>query len=180
MTTWAILASGPSMSQAVADAVRDRVKVAAVSDSYRLAPWADLLVSADSKWWRCHPEAAEFQGRKVCAAMSFESLDSRIERMPARLNGCNSGLLACMLAVESGATKLLLCGFDFRSGHFFGDHPAPLKNTTPARYEVFQRQFSGYKPRGVEILNCTPGSGLRAFPMRELDEVLAEPETRGT
>ena len=30
MTTWAILATGPSLTHAVADAVRDRVKVAAV------------------------------------------------------------------------------------------------------------------------------------------------------
>lgn len=179
MTTWAVLASGPSMSQAVADAVRDRVKVAAVSDTYRLAPWADVLVSTDPRWWKHHPEAMALDVPKFAASMDWQGLRG-VESCLDLGTHANSGLLACHIAIKSGATRLLLCGFDFRPGHFFGDHPAPLKNTTPARYEVFQKQFAAYKPRGVKIWNCTPGSGLRAFPLKDLNEMLAESETRST
>lgn len=49
-----ILATGPSMSQAVADSARGFGTVIAVSDAYRLAPWADCLVSADTAWWKHH------------------------------------------------------------------------------------------------------------------------------
>ena len=65
MTRWAILGTGPSMSQAVADEARSTVlHVAAVSNAYLLAPWADVLVSSDKQWWLAHPAAYEFAGRK--------------------------------------------------------------------------------------------------------------------
>lgn len=171
MTTWAVLASGPSMNQATADAARTFPCVA-VSDTYRLAPWANAIVSCDSAWWRMHPAAAELQGRSICTAMSFEKLPEGVERWP-HTTGQNSGLFGCLVAVELGATRLLLLGFDMGGTHFFGPHPAPLKNTKPERFEVFQKQFAGYKPRGVEIINCTPGSKLRAYPMKDFNACLA-------
>lgn len=81
-----------------------------------------------------------------------------------------------MVAVSLGAKRVLLCGFDMnRPGdHFFGRHVLPLKSTTPQRQEIFKRQFAGYRPRGVEIINCTPGSALHAYPKRDLEDCLAE------
>lgn len=182
MNTWAILATGPSLTPEVIEAVRGKVQAAAVSDAYRLAPWADILVSTDPRWWRHHPEAQALEIPKYAAAMHWQAL-AGVESCLDLSTHVNSGLLACHIAIQRGARRLLLCGFDFRPGHFFGDHPEPLKNTTPARYEVFQRQFASYRPRGVEIINCTPDSGLRAFPVSTLEHELArlpEPETRST
>lgn len=160
MTTWAILATGPSMNQEVADAVRGRCKVMAVSDAYRLAPWADALCSTDGAWWRFHTEALEFAGLKFCTAPEWKPV-AGVTRAETNLgSGTNSGLLACDLAVRLGATRLLLCGFDMGGTHFFGPHPLPLKNTAPHRFEIFKRQFAGFKPRKVEIFDCTPGGGL--------------------
>lgn len=169
---FAVLATGPSMSQAVADQVRGRCKVVAVSDAYKLAPWADALASSDAAWWKANPMAAEFVGPKWTAAPDFRKVEG-VERFPSADNGSNSGLLACQVAVSMGATKILLCGFDMRGSHFFGPHPAPLKNTQPARFQVFHRQFSRFRPRGVQVLNCTPGSALKHFPMVDLEEALA-------
>jgi hypothetical protein len=172
MTTFAVLASGPSMSQAVADQVRGRCKVIAVSDTYKLAGWADALVSSDAAWWKAHPEALEFEGPKWSAAPDFRQVKG-VERFPSADNGSNSGLLACQVAVSMGATRILLCGLDLRGSHFFGLHQAPLKNTVPARFDVFHRQFARFRPRGVEVLNCTPDSALKHFPMADLEEALA-------
>ena len=172
MTTWAVLATGPSLTQQVADTCRAAgLCIAAVSDAYKLAPRADLLVSTDPRWWKHHPEAVALDVPKFAASMHFNQVHG-VEPCTDLGTHINSGLLACHLAVKHGATRLLLCGFDFRPGHFFGNHPAPLANTSPARYEAFQKQFAGWKPRGVTVVNCTPGSGLRAFPLVPLEEAI--------
>lgn len=166
--TWAILATGPSMSRALADSVRS-VKTIAVSDAFRLAPWADALVSADRKWWTANPDARQFAGQKY---MAMRDLDDQVERVNTSINGINSGLLALHVAVKLGAKRILLLGFDMHGGHFFGPHAEPLSNTTEKRFEVFKRQFAAYRPAGVEILNCTPGSSLNCYPMANLEDVL--------
>ena len=161
---WAILATGPSMSQAVADSVRGRCKAAAVSDAFRLAPWADVLVSADRKWWDYHRPA--YDGPKYSAVEA-----QGVERFKGAISGENSTLLAMKVAVSLGATRLLLLGVDMQGSHFFGPHHEPRWNTKPERFEVFKRQFAEYRPKSVEVVNCTPGSGLKCYPMARLEEV---------
>jgi len=169
MSTWAILATGPSMSQEIADYVRGKTGVIAVSNSYLLAPWADALVSNDAAWWKAHPEAFKFKGRKFAGA-KVEGTEL-IKRDAHFGGGCNSGFQAMRVANDVlGATKIVLLGLDMQGSHFFGDHKPPLKNTVPARFEVHKRQFE--KWNGCEVINCTPGSALKAFPMGELEEVI--------
>ncbi len=171
MTCWAVLATGPSMTAEVAGAVRGRCKVMAISDAHRLAPWADAMASTDKAWWREHPEALEFEGRKFTTAV-VEGVE-KVEFEGPITTGSNSGLLGCHAAIKLGATKLLLCGFDLRGSHFFGAHPAPLKNTSASRFEAFKLQFKYFRPRGVEIVNCTPNSALDAYPRGDLLASLA-------
>ena len=161
------------MSPAVADAVRDRCRAVVVSDAYRLAPWADALVSQDSAWWRAHPEALQFAGRRLSGGYPPVPGTERVTFDGGISTASNSGLLACHVAVYTlGARRLLLCGFDMGGSHFFGKHPAPLKNTAPHRFDVFRQQFAQFRPRGVEILNCTPGSALHCYPKKLLTDAL--------
>lgn len=170
MATWAVLATGPSMSQAVAYQVHGRCSVVAVSDAYRLAPWADTLASNDSAWWRAHPEALQFKGKKFCS-VAFEGTERLKPAWPFHTS-CNSGLFGMRVAAELGASRILLMGFDMHGSHFFGRHKKPLKNTTPERFQIFMRQFRQW--RGCEVINCTPGSALTQFPMMDLQEALCE------
>lgn len=157
------------MSQAVADAVRGRCRVIAVSDNYKIAPWADALVSSDRGWWRLHNP--EFAGRKF-SGVPVNGID-RIERFEGNVSGSNTGLIAIKVAVQVyKEDDVILLGFDMQGSHWFGDHPAPLRNTKPARFEVFKKQFSEYRPKGVRIINCTPGSALTCYPTDNLEDVL--------
>lgn len=179
--TWAVLATGPSLNSEVVESVRGLCKVVAVSDAYRLAPWADALASTDGKWWKAHPEAMEFQGRRFTAAPDFIQLEG-VERMAVD-TATNSGLLGLMVAVKLGAKRVLLCGLDMHSpgDHFFGRHLAPLRHSEQRHLELHKRQFMTYRPRGVEIVNCTPGSALTVYTMANLEDELAglvEPATR--
>lgn len=169
MTTFAVLATGPSMSQEVARRVMNRCSVIAVSDAFRLAPWADALASQDKAWWKHNPDAMDFAGRKFCGVPDVQGVE-RFEGIPS---SSNSGLLGLHVALKLGATRILLLGYDMHGAHYFGPHAAPLKNTTPQRFSVFQAQFRRFQPRGVKILNCTPGSQLQAYPMADLEASLA-------
>lgn len=175
MGTWAILATGPSMSQALADSVRGRCRVVAVSDSWQLAPWADALASVDAKWWR--EKSPGFNGPKFTLGKFPD-----IEQLTDLAMGSNSGLLGIHVAVKLGATKVLLLGFDLQGTHYFGPHTGNLKNSSPTRVAAFQQQFANYKPRHVEILNCNPNSKLKCYPMARLEEHLegmVEPAASG-
>lgn len=171
MTTWAVLGTGPSMTVQVAQSVMGKCKVAAVSDSWRLAPWADILVSSDAAWWDAHPEALSFPRQKYGAMPAFRHIEG-VERVAG--GGLNSGLLAVMVAVSLGAKKVLLLGIDLHSPgqHWFGRHPLPLKSSTKNRFETFKKQFARYRPDGVEIVNCTSGSALQCYPMQSVEEAL--------
>ena len=168
MTTFALLATGPSMSQALADFVRDKCRVVAVSNAYVLAPWADALVSNDKAWWQAHPEAMKFSGRKFCAGI-IHGIE-QIKRDGDFGGGLNSGLQGMRVACILGATRILLLGFDMHGSHFFGAHPSPLRNTTVKRFRSHIGQFR--KWRECEVLNCTPGSALKQFRFADIADVL--------
>jgi hypothetical protein len=166
---FAVLASGPSMSQEIADAVRWKCKVVAVADCYRLAPWADALVAHDRNWWREYPDALHFAGRKFCG---WECDGTELLSFDVRLGtGLNSGLQGARVAAMLGASRILLLGFDMHGAHFFGEHPAALPKTTPSRMQEHIRQFDRW--RGPELVNCTAGSALTQFRMSTLEQELA-------
>lgn len=171
--TWAILASGPSMSQEVADSVRS-FRVIAVSNTYQLAPWAEILVSNDKTWWTNNPEATKFAGQKFCGLTIEPPKD--VTKFPGAMSGSNSALLALQVAVSKGAKRILLLGVNLSGNHYFGNHPSPLRNPTPNRFEIFKKQFAAYQPKGVEIFNCSPGSKLKAYPFAKVADFLPVPE----
>lgn len=168
MTTFAVLATGPSMSQETADYVRDRCRAVAVCNAYELAPWADALVCNDSIWYKVHPEALQFAGRKFCG-QSWPGTEwlRNARGFPA---GSNSGYQGMRVAALLGASRLLLLGFDMHGTHYFGRHPSTLRNSNADKFRSMARQFRLW--RGVPVLNCTPGSALDCFPMADLREVL--------
>ena len=183
--TVAILASGPSMSQSVADTVRGRCAVIAINDTYKLAPWADMLYACDRDWWKVNPHAMAFSGLKVSmqpvdgvlqvqngGRIGFDSRPTHIK------NGSNSGYQALHLAAHMGASRVLLCGYDMRmvggKTHWFGEHEGILRKASP--YIDWRGNFAVLAPelaaRGVQVVNCTPGSGLECFQLADLDASL--------
>lgn len=169
MSTVAVLATGKSLTVKQVEAVR-HLPCIAVSDAYRLAPWALALVSQDKAWWRVNEP--EFAGRKFCGQPWPDT--EKVEFSGLISVGTNSGLLAAFVAVEVfKATRVLLLGVDMGGTHFFGPHPAPLKNTTPQRFEQMKQQFANWKPKGIEVWNCNPASALECYPKMSLDDALA-------
>ena len=127
--TVAVLATGPSMSQDVADALSGHKRIV-VNQGYRLAPDADMLVAMDGNWPQ---EYRDFPGMRV-TGVKDDDLDAyyigpRWERVRLE-NGAeveihNSGLTAVRIAAAMGAKKIILAGFDgFSPGervHYYDD-----------------------------------------------------------
>lgn len=185
--TVAILASGPSMTPAVAEAVRAAgIPAIVVNTTHRLAPWADLLYAADEAWWM-HPDnrdALQFAGLKVSVGVVPGVLRLRnggnvgFDPDPQSLRtGGNSGYQALHIAVHAGAARVLLCGFDLRGCHWHGPHPAPLRKTEPDVYTRWRERYATLLPalaeRGVDVANVTPGSALSCFRRSVLEDELA-------
>jgi hypothetical protein len=158
------------MSGDLAERVRGN-KVCAVSNAYELAPWADMLVANDIRWWQKHPDAYKFQGRKFSA-----NVINGVERCKPNTFGSlsNSGVLGLDAVRNAGATKVVMLGFDMHGTHFFGPYQNGCTNTSDRRREVHKSQFAQWKKKNpnIEVLNATEGSALKCFPIVRLDEVL--------
>lgn len=202
-TTVAILASGPSMSAEVAERVRDwrhdgggaidmRRRVIAINTTFRLVTWADVLYACDGMWWDSHiaevrdtfkgalwsQDVAANMRHKVnqISAIRSEGLGKR----PGVIHqGMNSGYQAINFAWQTGATRILLAGYDMRvapdgRSHWHGNHPPVLSRNSPYRtwlpqFEPLARDLAA---EGCAVVNCTPSSALKAFPVAELTEAL--------
>lgn len=174
MTTCAVLATGESLSPEQVAHVRSareagRCKAVAVSNAYLLAPWADAMVANDMRWWRQHPEALKFAGRKFCGA-DLKATE-RLPPVPMFPAGTNSGLQGMRVALMLGATRIILLGLDMKGAHYFGKHPTALKNSTPADFQRMLRQFLRWRS-DAEVINCSPGSALTCFKTARLADVL--------
>jgi hypothetical protein len=190
------IATGPSANQADADFVRGRARVIAINDAHRLAPWADVLYSSDRQWWRHYKGVPEFQGMRygIGSGVGKRNVFTELPNVRVLLNtgyngletspnglrtGRNSGYAAINLAVHFGAARIVLMGYNlgYAAGkaHFFGDHP-PNLTQRESLYVGFRQSFehlvAPLAALGVEVINCTPETGLATFPVRPLRDVL--------
>lgn len=180
--TVAILASGPSMSQEVADKVRAKgIPTIAINTTFRLAPWADMLYAADPQWWEAYWNKLDgFVGLRVTSTVAYrpELLSLEVTRYDGfepdtgkMASGGNSGYQAIHIAMHAGATRIELYGYDMQAKgqhqHWHGLHPLTLRNHGSDIYVRWLRAFAALAPiakgMGVQIVNCTPGSALTCF-----------------
>lgn len=186
--TVAILASGPSMSQSVADSVRGKMRVVAINNTARLAPDADVVYACDAKCWAAYPDMLEASGIKVTLDPAVPQADVmllqndgtsgyRDDQMSLK-TGHNSGFQALQLAIKAGAQRILLFGFDMRGKHWFGEHPDHLQDKDDHLFDRFIGEFEkvapAYERMGVDVVNCTPGSALTCFRTSTLENEMAE------
>ncbi len=187
-----VAAPGPSLPylEHCGPVVDGKIPVIVVQDAWRRIPWADVLYGCDARWWNYHKGAPEFRGERYSTtdrgtnrkeneaeAYGIQLLwgvhGTGFSRKPDTLHyGSNSGFQAINLAILFGCTDIALVGFDWhRPGgktHFFGEHPPGFGN---ANFSTWTRemQIAADRLEGVNIVNCTPDSALRVFPMGTLD-----------
>jgi hypothetical protein len=195
--TAVLIGGGPSLNQDQLDLVGEakragKVHVIAINNAYQVAPWADVLYASDGQWWRWHyEESCGFGGLRVTrsrrAKLDHPDLiwiegephgNGLSKRQDSIANGELSGFQAINLAVNYGAKKILLLGFDMRTvgnqAHWHGDHPNGQRTFWPNRIPQFRNLVPDLQERGAEVVNCTPGSALDAFSFGDIEHELCQ------
>jgi hypothetical protein len=193
----AIVCSGQSASRVDFTKIKDRMRVVAVNTSWELVPWADVLYACDFNWWQVHRGAPDFHGLKITAdkiAMDYFPRLVRIEVKSVQIgndawddrplfdhlgqvaSGANGGYQMLNLVAQLGATGIALIGCDLHGEHWHGRHPPPCTNPME-RYFVrwrlaFDNAATHLAERGSDVVNCSPVSTLKAYPVLTVDEMI--------
>ena len=199
-----IIAGGESVTADQCSAVFEWMgptrKVVAINTSFRMAPFADVVYACDGHYWTTNDEKTGqtyleemlglgierrqmwTQDRGAAKKLGINFVQSeRGEGLNKKKNiinqGASGGYQAIGLAVQWGAKKIYLLGFDCKGGHWHGDHPAPINARLPHKMwlENFAKLAPDLKAAGVEVINCSPDSALKVFPQKRLEEALCSP-----
>lgn len=197
-----VAATGPSLTPEVAAISQaSGFKIIAVNDAYTLIPYADFLYACDGPWWDVHQGCPNFAGEKWSShqKQANEKLvhakryglklvagkhEKGFSKNPEFIHyGSNSGFQAINLAILFGAVHIILVGFNMQSvsgrAHFFGDHKGRLNKSV--NYTRFIGSFnvaSTMMPKGVKIVNATPKTALKCFPILDLERAIEEASAR--
>jgi hypothetical protein len=190
----AIIGAGPSAKKAGVEALKDRIHVIAINESWNLCPWAEVLYSCDEGWWKLHDGVKQFAGLKVAHSPTAIQRYPDIKRVvvepscndikmaePGELGAAgNSGFQAMNLALQFGVNGILLVGFDCHLDygcHWHGRHPPPLTNPAQSNVNRWIKGFEGVasklKMMGVQVINCSLDSALTAYPKMTIEGALA-------
>ena len=176
--------------------------VIGVNMAFRLGDWVDICFFGDRGWFFANrKELAEFPGLKVTcnANMSGSKYDSEyvkylprdknhakgISTNPKRVSwNANSGAAAISVAIHTGATRIILLGFDMSLGeghkqHWHGLYNIAGRGKVEAKKLPFNRHLKGFpliakeaKKLGVVILNASPDSAIKCFPKVQVKDLL--------
>lgn len=93
--------------------------------------------------------------------------------------GGNGGFQALNLALQWGARRVVLVGYDLRIDlglHWHGRHAPGLNNPSRTSIEKWRRTLDAQAPllagAGVEVVNASPISALTVFPVMPLEAAL--------
>lgn len=165
------------MNQEIAGkAVESSALVIAINNSWELAPEADVLFAADSRWWNAYPKAAGFRGERiVCEANRVPYATFLTPKVLP--SGSNSALQAAFWMADCGVERIALFGVDLRDDertHWHGLHEGlnnPSENTF-TRHRAAWREFANILDR-PEVVNCSERSALTCFPKMSLEKALS-------
>jgi hypothetical protein len=173
-----VVASGPTATAEPLEPYRDRAKFIVINDSWKLAPWADVLFACDEAWWHANNGCPQFKGRRVTASpncMKQYGIDLFCS------TGANSGLRGIYLAQRLGANPICMVGFDMHSRNGVHWHKPyeheRLRNPGANEMRTWRNETEWaaerFKAKGVFVVNCTPGSALTKYPYIPLGIVLS-------
>ncbi len=183
------IGSGPSLTpDDVALCQTKAVRVIAIKDNIKLAPWADVLYACDAKWWHHYGPTLTYAGPKYSlepqryATVLRETGPTGLETDPTGLRtGRNSGYQSINLAYHFGAARILLLGFDGQPDgqrdRWHGEHPWKLRPC----YEwepLFATLVEPLSKAGVDVLNCSRVTRYTCFPQMPLADALAREAPR--
>lgn len=191
----AIVASGPSIKGMDLSVLKDRIHVIAIKVAVDICPWAEVCYGCDAPWWIDRKGLPKFSGIKIHHGNAASRLpgmhraliemtrDNILVDEPMTIgNGGNSGFQALNLAVQFGATDIILLGIDCheRGGvHWYGRNTwLNANNPMGTNYARWMKGFETAKQDlnklGVTVINASMESAVKSFRKQTLAETLNE------
>jgi hypothetical protein len=190
-----IIGGGPSLKTQNLEKLKNE-RTIGINAAFKYYPWIDVLYFGDCGFydlmWK---EILLFGGLKITSCGRANKTWSNIYRVSrGKLKGIevgrrnkiswnrNSGGSAINVAYWLGSRKIVLLGFDMRKNekgekNFHNEYLAKENqgyNPFKIYLECFEKIQEDAKILGVEILNATPNSAIKEFPMIDLDEFLTK------
>lgn len=171
------IASGPSLIAEDCGAVeRSGFPAIAVNSSWKMARFAEILYAGDSAWWESYSDEIDIPAERwSCTRQAAQRFGVSHHQSGGAYN---SGMRAIQFAMQQGASRVLLLGYDcsLAAGtHWHGDHQK-TKNPDAQKVAGWHKQFAQVaaeaKARGVDVINCSRHSALNCFPRLSLEEAL--------
>lgn len=192
--TAVVVASGPSANKVELTEGAGLARFIVVNNSWRLCPWADILYACDFAWWLKARGMPDWPGLKVSQDKSACDVFPDIKRVWSRKGTStplvlgdrssiawagNSGTQALNLAVNLGAAKIILVGYDMTLDHgihWHAKHATGLSNPRPLTVENWRRRTDAAADElerlGIKVINCSPFSALQRYPKMTFEEAL--------
>jgi hypothetical protein len=169
--TVACIASGPSLTKSDCELIeQSKIPTIAINMSWKMARFAKIIYAGDFVWWQHYRNEIDIDAEQwTCCKRSAD--DYKINYHDKR-GAYNSGLRAVELALEMGASKVLLLGYDAsvdNGTHWHADYKL-TRNPDELRCHKWLRYFDHL--RGKNIINCAPNSALTQFPKMTLEMAL--------
>ncbi len=162
--------------------------VIAINDAIYPAWWADWHHACDRLWWDWHIQTVHtYSGIKTTLDETLPPgwkvhglRNTGLEGFDPDPTCCKTGgcgaYQAIHCAIHAGVAKIILLGVDVKAdgeSHWFGEHP---NNIRPVYENTMMPHFKNLIPeldaRGIEVVNCSPGTALKTFPTRSIEEAL--------
>lgn len=164
-----------------------------INAAFLLGDWVDILFFGDEIFWRNYRDKIQTFGGLVitCCESLKDNTPEKVwyyQRLREKATGIstepgtvawnyNSGCASLSVAVQAGAKRIVLLGFDMSGevgkSHFHSEYF--WQNRTPS-YDLhlrgMQKIADDAKELGVEILNASPISTIRQFKKIRLDEIM--------
>lgn len=190
-----IIGTGPSAAESPLDVAQGRARAIAIKSAWKLAPWADALYGLDVGWWVANQGGVKFKGLKFSPSPTVCNVYRDVRRVRLRpfnkiltketgVVGCglrsgggHSGFQAINLAIQFGARRILLVGFDMtldRGAHWSRDYRG-VGRPDASRVGSWRKEMDEVDFGNVEVINCTMKSALTAFRKMSLAEALEWP-----
>lgn len=179
-----VVAGGPSLTGYDWSKLRDK-RVIAVNRSYEVLPYAEIVYFSDKRFFHWHEKgliahsAVKVTGAKLehpeVDNVSFSGRGG-LSTVPGVLRSGNcSGYAAINLAIQMGATSIVLLGFDMKfsagDSHWHDGHPIPNKERQFKKMlPFFETMLRTSRALNVSIINACPESAITCFQKIQLEQ----------
>lgn len=170
------IASGPSLTLHDVELVRQSgLPAVAVNRTITLVPFAWIWYFGDDRFADCYFEDSKVSAEIwTCAPRAAQKYNLNLHKIRGPYN---SGLRACQLAIELGASELILLGYDAQHtggrAHWHANYQHGMGNALsfvkwPGQFAIFAKQIGG----SVSIINASRATALTCFPCVRLETAL--------